>query len=171
MGGMFDGFKNPSTDIPENIKPKPPEKPGCDLRPCPPPECGENPHLKPYKPNIPFEDYNAHGELIGYWWYEGDQLNLEFNIEGEVVIGDSEEYVTAEDFVKDKTITLKIYNFRREELIHIDYEGATTITFEIDDKITKIFKKGVYYCSLDLWNGNSFNRTIYMQENCTLTVK
>lgn len=177
MHGMFDDFKKPNSNdesnIPSNIKPPKPEE---HKHPCGP-EHGpmvkppfEKP-IDPFKRDKPFEDYNAHGELIGYWWYEGDLVSLEFNIEGEVIVADSNEYVTAEDFVKGKTLTLKLLNFRREEIYSVDYEGNTTITFDINDEIAKMLKKGIYYCSLDLWDGVNFNRKIYSPEDCTFTIK
>lgn len=169
--GMFDNFKKPNTDIPSNIGCFPPKQDGEHLDECPVIPKPENPHIKPMEQEIPFVDYNAEGDITGYWWYEGDQLNLEFSIEGEVIIGDSEEYLTAAEFLQNKTITLGFYNFRREKILSVDYPAATTITFEIDERITKLFRKGVYYCQLDLWDGIAFNRTIYKQEDCTLTVK
>lgn len=171
MSGMFDSFKKPTNDIPSNINCFPPKTDGEHEELCPSFKPPINPNLKPYKPEIPFEDYNAHGELVGYWWYEGDQIQLEFNIEGEVVIGDSENYITAEEFLQNKKITFKLFNFRREEIISTDYDASTTITFTIDEVLAKKLKKGVYYCSLDIWDGIAFNRTIYTQESCSLTIK
>lgn len=165
--GMFDEFKTQNNHIPSEECPEKPEEFGL-FKPRPP---KEHPHLKPYEYERPFEDYNAAGELVGYWWYEGDQLVLEFEIDGEVVIEDEQLYIPAEDFVKGKFLTLKFYNFRMEEVLSRTYDGATTITFDIDKEITKIFHKGVWHCSLDLWDGNSFNRKLYLSEYCTLTVK
>lgn len=34
----------------------------------------------------PYEQYNAEGELIGYWWNYKDVLNLEFNITGNITV-------------------------------------------------------------------------------------
>ena len=33
----------------------------------------------------PFANYNAKGDIIGYYWYFGNTLTLDFNITGEVV--------------------------------------------------------------------------------------
>lgn len=164
MAGMFDNFNKPNTDIPSNVFPE--KESAIPIEPKP-----KNPHVKPYDYKLPFTDYNKEGYITGYWWYEGDQLVLEFDISGEVVIEGNETYIPAEDFVKGKTITLKFYNFRGEEIHSIDYAGSTLITYDIDENETKRFHKGVYTCSLTLWNGNTFNRKIYEQHNCTLTVK
>lgn len=36
----------------------------------------------------PFANYNAKGDIIGYYWYFGNTVTLDFNITGEVVIED-----------------------------------------------------------------------------------
>lgn len=42
--------------------------------------------LDPVKASKPYEEYNAKGELIGYFWHYGEVLNLEFNIDGEITV-------------------------------------------------------------------------------------
>lgn len=169
--GMFDNFKKETTDIPSNIGCFPPKQNGEHAMDCPVVSKPDNPHVKPLEQNIPFTDYNAEGDITGFWWYEFDELILEFNINGEVIIGDGQQYIAAADFLQDKFITLSFYNFRGEQILFCDYDAATTIKFDIDSIITKKFHKGVYTCKLVLWDGNAFSRTIYKQENCTLTVK
>ena len=44
--------------------------------------------LDPVGGDKPFTEYNAKGELIGYTWYYGNTLNLEFNIDGEIIVED-----------------------------------------------------------------------------------
>ena len=34
----------------------------------------------------PFEEYNVKGELEGFFWRYGETLNLEFNLDGEIVV-------------------------------------------------------------------------------------
>jgi hypothetical protein len=42
----------------------------------------------------------------------------------------------------------------------------------IDETLSKQLKKGTYYCSLELWDGNHIlNRTVYRQDDCTLTIR
>lgn len=42
--------------------------------------------LDPVKSSKPYEEYDVKGELIGYSWYQGETLNLEFTIDGEIVV-------------------------------------------------------------------------------------
>ena len=176
--GMFDNFNTPSTDIPSNIFPNHENEdkkiPEFDLDHIKP-----NHHVRPYDYKLPFTDYNKEGEITGYWWYEGNQLVLEFEIDGEVVIEGADVYSEARDFLKDKTTTLKFFNFRGEQIYSRDYsydelkdEGDhLSLLFFIDEKITKMFHKGVYSCSLEVTRGNEFALTIFDTHYATLTVK
>lgn len=42
-----------------------------------------------YCNNVPYAEYNAEGELVGYYWYYGDTVNLQFNVSGEVTVDKS----------------------------------------------------------------------------------
>ena len=71
--------------------------------------------LSPVDASKPYELYNAKGELEGYFWYYGDTINLDFTIDGEVTLEDGTptgQYIDASDFLKDKSYTIKVYNFR-----------------------------------------------------------
>lgn len=166
MPGMFDNYIIPSN---KNTHCKPNFKP----------------NNLPSRPNKPFESYDENGNVVGYWWYEGDTVTLDFSIGGEVTI-DQEiievingetitknipVYVPINDFIKDKTITFNMYNFRGEVVLTQDFEGSTKVLFEIDQEMASILTKGTYTISLLLWNGESFNKTIYSKEDCIITIK
>lgn len=216
--GMFDMYDNlQDYYVPNN------------LRPCPPKPCDDKLIQECVKK--PYEEYNAEGKLIGYYWYYGDTINLEFNIDGDIIVednaiiytainetpteqtsgvigqkaynvidlkswtctaidslnntytwtedsqftnpesGDRNIYVTAQDFMKDKQVTVELYNFRREPIITKTYAGSTQIIFAIDKDISKQLVRGVYYCSLTVWSGEELSRTILYQEECSLNVK
>lgn len=127
-------------------------------------------------------------------------MNLEFNIEGEVTYTESEinsdvnniqginatqsgGYITAEDFLKDKQITIKLYNFKHElvkyrdvddsikEAIQIfDGSQGTKYIFIIDELLANQLGKGNYYLSLSI-SSQGYNETIFYQESCDLTIK
>lgn len=42
--------------------------------------------LNPVAAGKPYEEYNTKNELIGYFWRQGETLNLEFLIDGEITI-------------------------------------------------------------------------------------
>ena len=80
---MFDTYEHLQDNyIPNNINP------------CPPKKCNDE-KLDPCMIKKPYEDYNIEGEVVGYWWYYKDILNLEFNITGDVVVEDNAIVYTA----------------------------------------------------------------------------
>lgn len=164
--GMFSNYEDLADNyVPNNLRPNPPK---CDYK--------SNCNLEPCKPNKPYEEYNAEGQLIGYFWYYGNSVNLEFNINGEVTYEGSEDYITAKDFLSDKLATIKLYNFRREEIVEKVYDlstlpDPTSVTFVIDEGLSKKLVKGVYYITLTISDKTGFNTTIFYQEDCNLFVK
>lgn len=226
--GIFDNYQNINPNyIPNNINPPP--------NPC-------KPKLEPCRPIKPYEEYNAEGKLVGYYWYYGDTINLEFNVDGEVTIIDGEEAISALDFLIGKYVIIDIYNFRgeivatqklytttilkrgseiktgsvingivynddailsedetiiqqstlkfgsklanetiinnekidKEKVINSDiilYPG-TKILFEIDKELSNKLVKGVYTCTLTLYNADdSFVDTLFSQTDGNLIVK
>lgn len=82
---MFDNYDNLSNEyIPNNLSYNYP------IKKCPS-------KLKPCKPSIPFEERNAQGELIGYYWHEGDTVNLRFEINGEITVETNSIILTMEN--------------------------------------------------------------------------
>lgn len=184
--------------------------------------------LSPIKASKPYEEYNINGDLIGYFWRQGETLNLEFNIDGEVTVesdaivyvcsGDypdintkgyicqrayntadlrswtctsivedcyiweedpefvfDEEssnsiYVDARDFLADKYLDFKIYNFRLEPIYEKTLPGTTKAIIPITSDLSKRMKKGIYYCSLTVINDTT-NLPIFTSKDCTLLVK
>ena len=96
---------------------------------------------------------------------------MQFDIDGEVVYEGSEQYIPASDFLKDKQIIVRLFNFRREMIAEKFYPGSTQIIFSIDKELSKKLVKSVYYCSLLLTNNEDLNYTLFYQSDCTLTVK
>ena len=169
MSNMFDNYENLANNyIPSNLKPCYP--------PCPPKDqCS---CLNPAHIDKPYANYDIEGNLIGYWWYYGNTLTLQFTINGEVIIDGSNEYISADDFVKNKKITMNLYNFRRE-LIYTAFinvpdniDDANIVSFDIDSELSAKLVQGIYYCSLDISDDKlGFNQTILQMDQCTLEVK
>lgn len=184
--------------------------------------------LDPIAASKPYEDYNAKGELTGYFWRFGETLNLEFNIDGEITIEDDalvlkvkgqvptestmgkvnqkaynivdlrswkcistsgvrytwvEDsefeyplsggrtiYLSSEDYLKDKNVEVTLYNFRLEPITSKVFPGAPTIIFSIDRELSQQLVKGIYYCSVKVFNANTC-LTIFDSNDCNLVVK
>ena len=45
-----------------------------------------NSKLNPVDASKPYEEYDAKGELSGYFWHYGETLNLEFQLDGEITL-------------------------------------------------------------------------------------
>lgn len=62
----------------------------------------------------PYEEYNAEGELVGYFWYYGEAINLQFEITGEVTIeNDAIVYTVPGEYPTTSTLGIvnqKAYN-------------------------------------------------------------
>ncbi len=116
--GMFDNYENIADNyIPSNIKPP---RPICENK------------LEPCTPKKPYEEYNAKNELIGYWWYYGDTINLDFHITGNIVVEDDALIYTAiNDGPTNQTkgiLNQKAYNIT-------DFKSWTLTSITSDDYI------------------------------------
>ena len=118
---------------------------------------------------LPYELYNAKGELEGYYWHYGSTINLDFSITGEVIQDDG-TIIDAKDFLRDKTINITVYNFRFNAIYSKNFSGTDNPIFIIDSEMSKEMVKGVYYCSLTI-NGNDRVDTLFAPEDCKLLVK
>lgn len=126
---IFDNYDNLKDQyIPSNM----------NRKPCPP---KANPFLDPAIPKKPYCEYNAEGNIVGYWWPYGNTVNLEFELDGGVTTEGN--YIDVRDFIKDKQLQIKLYNFRHEVIDTKVYDGKDYQKFievnHITDKTTGIF--------------------------------
>lgn len=187
--------------------------------------------LDPVSASAPFEERNTKGELVGYSWRQGETLNLEFNIDGEIALepdaivskiagyaptpdtmgyvgqsfynlvdlrlwrcdvistlsrtytwneyeftypeGESRKvYVSAADYLKDKTIEVTLYNFRHEAIEESRrcFEGTSKIIYPIDRNLSASMPRGIYYCSVTVSNP-TVSYTIFDSTDGCLVVK
>ena len=136
MSSMFEQYDNLSSQyIPSNMN-----KGSCLPK--------QNPFLDPLVPKKPYEEINAEGELVGYWWNYGDTINLEFELSGQVEIENDSlpTYVTARDFINGKQIQINIYNFRHEQILTKLFDGKDyqEFLYEYAPYVTKK-TSGIFY--------------------------
>ena len=104
-------------------------------------------------------------QTLAYLWNEDEKFSPPEE-------GQRDVYITAQDFLSDKQITVQLYNFRHELITSKLFNGTTEVRFDIDKKLSDSLVKGVYYCSLTVWNQDeTYNQTIFQQEETTLIVK
>lgn len=84
--------------------------------------------------------------------------------------GAKKVYISAEDYLKDKFIDVTLYNFRMEPIHTYTTSATASIIFPIDKDLSKTLVKGIYYCSVQVYNEEvSFN--IFDSNDCKLLVK
>lgn len=176
----------------------------------------------------PYEEYNAEGNLIGYFWNYGDTLNLDFSIDGEITVesdaiiltsyntapdtstvghvgqrcynildfkswtctsveynmytwtidtefiypleSDRSVYMSADDYLSNKNVEVTLYNFRMEPIVTKQFTGKSQILFDIDTNLSKKLVKGIYYCSMRVYD-TMISQTIFDATDCKLLVK
>lgn len=70
--------------------------------------------VEKYSNNTPYAEYNAEGEIVGYYWYYGDTVDIQFDITGELTVEqDAIVYTCLGEKPTEKTagkINQKAYN-------------------------------------------------------------
>lgn len=97
-------------------------------------------------------------------WGSGDTTTLYFNF----CFDEDDENPTWEG----KTIQISIQNFRYEELFTTEVEGGDHIAVYIDAETSKLFPKGIYYCTakvLDSVTGSI--QTVIGANDCMIYVR
>lgn len=85
--------------------------------------------LNPIEASKPYEDYNAKGDLCGYFWRYGESINLEFNLDGEITVeNDAIIYVANTDVPLYNTV-----GYIGQRAYNITTLNSWTCTNIIDD--------------------------------------
>lgn len=79
-------------------------------------------------------------------------------------------YVTADEYLQDKTLEVTLYNFRMEPIHKQIFEGTSKVILFIDKQLSAKLKKGIYYCSLSVITDSTI-LPIFDSHDCTLLVK
>lgn len=98
-----------------------------------------------------------------YLWNEDEQFTYPLRSNRSV-------YLSAEDYLKDKEVEVTLYNFRMEPICKKVFPGRPTVIFGIDKELSQHLVKGIYYCSVAVFN-DSVYYTIFDSNDCNLLVK
>lgn len=86
--------------------------------------CPRNTVRECHSNRVPYAEYNANNELVGYYWYYGDTVDIQFDVTGEVTIeSDAIVYTAPGDMPQENTvgyINQKAYNI-------VDYISWTCV--------------------------------------------
>lgn len=85
--------------------------------------------------------------------------------------GNRNIYISAQDFLASTQVTVQLFNFRMEQIAIQTYNGSSTIIFPIDQELSQKLVKGIYYCSLTVWQGDTLNQTLLSENDLTLSVR
>ena len=140
-------------------------------------------NVEPVSVNKPFEILNYDGSIKGYYWYFGNSVDLEFEIDGEVLLLDQDEYIALEDILATLELNMYIYDFRMEPVLHFSNNlgsenflvidaSKKTVVAELTNELSKKLKKGKYYIELVANHRVGYNETLFSaNNNCIFEVR
>lgn len=150
--GMFSSYQTKNCTVPNNLVASFPSS----VKTC---------KLEPIDGSKPYEEYDAKGNLVGYFWKYGETLNLEFNITGELTI-ESDAIIYRGQGEKPSSSTRgyvgqKCYNI-------IDLISWTCVasvdrlyTWQVDNMFNPMGSKSVYISAKDYLKDKELIFTIY----------
>lgn len=100
---------------------------------------------------------------LTYIWTQDNEFS--YNEDGTRSI-----YIDATDYLKDKHIEITLYNFRMEKIYSKIFDGKSKVILQIDPELSKKLTKGIYYCSLSVFN-ETMNNSIFGASDCILSVR
>lgn len=177
MNSMFQNFTNLNTTYTPN-----PFQPGY-------PPLQQDCAIKSVNINKPYEILNADKTLKGYFWYYGNSVDLVFDLDGEITLLPSDQYLTISDVLKTLQLKSIIYDFRMEPMIEFSNaieaqnqlqivygdqnEGldGTKIIMQIDNELSAQLVKGIYYIELVAMSPSGYNETLFSADSCTFEVR
>ena len=111
----------------------------------------------------PLEVYDRQGNVVGYSWYYGDAIVLEFTTTGNVIL-DDDYYQDAVTYLKDKKLRLQFLDFRYNIVYDFIQPASAVAKFFITNTASKDFVRGTYRCKLTLVDDHDEEHVV----NCTL---
>ena len=152
--------------------------------PCKEPNSGiqQNVATKPYE----VRDVNQ--ELVGYFWYFGNSVDLVFNLTGTITSEPDDTYISVNDVLNSLDIKAAFYDFRMDKVL--EYSNApnaeyklivaipntesvdgATITISIDNEASQKLVRGTYRLELVASHISGYNETLFSTRTCTFEVR
>lgn len=154
-----------------------------------PTTCNCNNQIESVSPNKPFEIKDMNGQVTGYFWYQGNTLDLSWDIDGVILTDEPNSYIDVSSYIQSCELICKIYNFRREIIVKAStnknklsncyplelYADKTnqlaTCVLHIDPEISQKLPKGTYTVSLTAIHPSGFDETLFDGSSCKFEVK
>ena len=176
MNNIFSNFTSPTTSqfTPNNFQ-------------------GNSPNINQLQsavPNKPYELKNPDGSIKGYFWYYGNSVDLIFNLSGQVVFEETDNYINVSQLIKDLTVIGTIYNFRHSKIMEfsnlpgahrslsislnknsINEVEGNSIIIKIDHDTSLELQKGNYYIDLNVIHPSGYSATLFDSNSCVFEVR
>ena len=171
---MFSNFTNMSTTYTPN-----------PFQPNYPPALTNNANeATPIKLNKPYEILSPDRKtVLGYFWYQGNSVDLVFNLSGEITLEETDNYLDANDVINSLTLVSTIYNFRYEPIMQFSTDPLIsknplivasdkgTVTMSLTNELSAQLVKGVYYIELTASLLNGYNETLFNSDDIKFEVR
>ena len=132
----------------------------------------EDTNISSINNNKPYEMRDIKGDLIGYFWYYGNSIDLVFDIEGEYTTPTS--YIDVADYLQNCTLIATIFDFKWNIMYQeiLSPKDNTAILSLNSEKSSKLIK-GKYTIQLVATHPTGYNETLFAADpkNCILEVK
>ena len=128
-----------------------------------------NDSMQTSTPNKPYEIKDQRGNITGYFWYQGDSVNLSFDIVGEFT--DDDNYIDVENVIVGCKVTLTIFDFRYNIVHQESKQAMKTVEFPIGNDISCKMPRGKYTISLVISNDTGYSETLFNTDTCTFEVR
>lgn len=156
--------------------------------------CNCDNQIQSISPNKPFEIIDMNNQLIGYFWYEGNTLDLVWDITGEALTENPNIYINAATYIQSCELICKIYNFRHEVIakastyvtelsntypLHLNIQKSSiegindsvSCILRIDKDLSSKLVKGVYSITLTVTHPSGFDETLFDGNKCKFEVR
>lgn len=135
--------------------------------------------------NKPFEIRDRLGNLDGYFWYQGNSVDLVFNLDGYVIIG-SDKYNEIIDVVNALSFEARVFDHRNNVVLKYTNSpfDSNRLTVIADNDINKCqvilpingsnssnLSKGRYRIELVATLGYEYHETVFPANTCIFEVK
>ena len=144
-----------------------------------------NQQLESTSPNKPYEIIK-NGELVGYFWYQGNSIDLIFDISGTITLLASDEYITVNDIANSLRFEATFYDFRGMNVLQFSNDpiaehklivevpngvNNAKVTIQIDAEISAKLTKGVYKMTLVASHPCGYRETLFNNESAMFEVR
>lgn len=113
-----------------------------------------------------------------YYWFKGETIRMVWDIAGDVLNTANNTYIAAADFMADKTVVVRMFNYMGKEIKKWTLENpGTTIEVEIgDDEATENYfardlSTGTYQFGVEIKSLSGMSIELVNRADCSVEVR